>query len=369
MAFYDLYEALLPEVQEVEVVGSDRPPSDYTITTVLPPPHPSILTTQVVVVRNVGGFALPAGISRVMRRKLEALLVLGLDSAGVGHYHRLRHDEEEEKKEEEEGWGNGGTDTTTTITAATTTATAIATVNTAQATTTSATTTIGESTTPTPTTAPPLSKMLRAKGLLYPSRPFKDSFIRTMGSARDWPDGRGYYYHHYEDDNCDIAVWINEEDHVRIVGRKEGGGGTGAMVIVARRVLQVVEVLEGFLKGKGLGFMRHERLGFVTSSPESWGTGMRITVGCHMPQFRCTPKTKIRIKKEMGLGVLRDTTTLTTINVTNTSTLSHTTEAALVLWMEGQMASFLEKEGGAIEEVKAAAAIAATEEMMVVEES
>merc|ERR1719411_1151358 len=43
------------------------------------------------------------------------------------------------------------------------------------------------------------------------------------GMARDWPDGRGVYLNH----DKTFILWVNEEDHLRIVSMQKGGD-TGA---------------------------------------------------------------------------------------------------------------------------------------------
>jgi len=37
--------------------------------------------------------------------------------------------------------------------------------------------------------------------------------------ARDWPDARGIYHN----DDKNFLVWINEEDHSRIISMQKGG--------------------------------------------------------------------------------------------------------------------------------------------------
>jgi len=40
-----------------------------------------------------------------------------------------------------------------------------------------------------------------------------------LGMARDWPDARGIYHN----DDKNFLVWINEEDHSRIISMQKGG--------------------------------------------------------------------------------------------------------------------------------------------------
>ena len=43
--------------------------------------------------------------------------------------------------------------------------------------------------------------------------------LACAGMARDWPDARGIW--HYETKN--FLVWINEEDHTRVISMQKGG--------------------------------------------------------------------------------------------------------------------------------------------------
>jgi len=43
--------------------------------------------------------------------------------------------------------------------------------------------------------------------------------LLTAGMARDWPDARGIYHN----DDKNFLVWINEEDHSRIISMQKGG--------------------------------------------------------------------------------------------------------------------------------------------------
>ena len=41
----------------------------------------------------------------------------------------------------------------------------------------------------------------------------------SSGISRDWPDGRGIWHN----DNKTFLLWINEEDHTRIISMQKGG--------------------------------------------------------------------------------------------------------------------------------------------------
>ena len=43
--------------------------------------------------------------------------------------------------------------------------------------------------------------------------------LTSAGMARDWPDARGIFHN----DAKDFLVWINEEDHTRVISMETGG--------------------------------------------------------------------------------------------------------------------------------------------------
>merc|ERR1712035_21427 len=43
--------------------------------------------------------------------------------------------------------------------------------------------------------------------------------LTCAGMARDWPDGRGIWHN----ENKTFLVWVNEEDHLRVISMQKGG--------------------------------------------------------------------------------------------------------------------------------------------------
>lgn len=43
--------------------------------------------------------------------------------------------------------------------------------------------------------------------------------LLAAGMARDWPDARGIFHN----DNKTFLVWVNEEDHLRVISMQKGG--------------------------------------------------------------------------------------------------------------------------------------------------
>lgn len=43
--------------------------------------------------------------------------------------------------------------------------------------------------------------------------------LLAAGMARDWPDARGIWHN----DNKTFLIWVNEEDHLRVISMQKGG--------------------------------------------------------------------------------------------------------------------------------------------------
>merc|ERR1712130_216470 len=63
------------------------------------------------------------------------------------------------------------------------------------------------------------------------------------GMARDWPDARGIWHN----DNKDFLVWINEEDHLRIISMQKDGD----MQSCWRRWIDGLNKFEQYVKDQG----------------------------------------------------------------------------------------------------------------------
>ncbi|XP_065916504.1 uncharacterized protein [Dysidea avara] len=98
-----------------------------------------------------------------------------------------------------------------------------------------------------------------------------DRFLEAAGSNRDWPEGRGIYYNH----NKTFLVWVNEEDHLRIISM-EKGSDIGS---VFTRLCRAVNELDSRLGG----FQHTDKLGYLASCPTNIGTGMRASVHIKIP--------------------------------------------------------------------------------------
>jgi len=93
--------------------------------------------------------------------------------------------------------------------------------------------------------------------------------------ARDWPDARGIWHNQ----NKTFLVWINEEDHMRIISMEEGGN----MKRVFERWCDGLKTFEETIRRDGHEFMWNEHHGYILTCPSNLGTGMRAGVHVKLP--------------------------------------------------------------------------------------
>jgi len=112
--------------------------------------------------------------------------------------------------------------------------------------------------------------------LLY-DKPVSPLLIAS-GMARDWPDGRGFFINK----DRTLVVWVNEEDHSRIISMQQGDQGTGGcdMYAVFERFCKALDAIEVELKKDGYEYMFSNHLGYILTCPSNLGTGIRA--GCHV---------------------------------------------------------------------------------------
>ncbi|KAI7811942.1 creatine kinase U-type, mitochondrial-like [Triplophysa rosa] len=95
--------------------------------------------------------------------------------------------------------------------------------------------------------------------------------------ARDWPDARGIWHNSEKT----FLVWINEEDHTRVISMEKGGN----MKRVFERFCSGLQEVERLVQEKGWEFMWNERLGYILTCPSNLGTGLRAGVHVTLPHL------------------------------------------------------------------------------------
>uniref|UniRef100_A0A8C6VDR9 creatine kinase n=1 Tax=Naja naja TaxID=35670 RepID=A0A8C6VDR9_NAJNA len=101
--------------------------------------------------------------------------------------------------------------------------------------------------------------------------------LLASGMARDWPDGRGIWHN----DNKTFLVWINEEDHLRIISMQKGGN----MKEVFTRFCSGLTQLESLFKSQNYEYMWNSHLGYILTCPSNLGTGLRAGVHVKLPNL------------------------------------------------------------------------------------
>lgn len=85
-----------------------------------------------------------------------------------------------------------------------------------------------------------------------------DRFLQAANACRFWPTGRGIFHNISKT----FLVWINEEDHLRIISMQAGGD----LRTVYQRLVEAVQEIE-----QKVEFSRSERFGYLTFCPSNLG--------------------------------------------------------------------------------------------------
>jgi len=108
-------------------------------------------------------------------------------------------------------------------------------------------------------------------------KPGGGTLLTNAGAARDWPDGRGIFHNNEKS----FLVWVNEEDHMRVIAMQNGGNVQEVFDRWSRGVADV----ENVVKKEGREYMYDDHLGFVCTCPSNLGTGLRASVMIKLPEL------------------------------------------------------------------------------------
>ncbi|XP_004607796.1 creatine kinase M-type [Sorex araneus] len=175
--------------------------------------------------------------------------------------------------------------------------------------------------------------------------------LLASGMARDWPDARGIWHN----DNKSFLVWVNEEDHLRVISMQKGGN----MKEVFRRFCVGLQKIEEIFKKAGHPFMWNEHLGYVLTCPSNLGTGLRGGVHVKLEHLSKHPKfeeilTRLRLQKR-GTGGVDTAAVGSVFDVSNADRLGSSEVEQVQLVVDGvklmvEMEKKLEK-GGSIDDM------------------
>ena len=101
--------------------------------------------------------------------------------------------------------------------------------------------------------------------------------LTCAGMARDWPQARGIWHN----DEKSFLVWVNEEDHARVISMEKGGN----MKAVFNRFCDGLNKVEASIKSAGKDFMHNDHLGYILTCPSNLGTGLRAGVHVKLPKL------------------------------------------------------------------------------------
>ena len=99
-----------------------------------------------------------------------------------------------------------------------------------------------------------------------------DRHLQHANACNFWPKGRGIFHNN----DKTFLIWVNEEDHMRIISMQEGSD-VGA---VLDRLIRGVKGIE-----KAVPFSRDERLGYLTFCPTNLGSTVRASVHIKLPKI------------------------------------------------------------------------------------
>merc|ERR1712168_561879 len=155
--------------------------------------------------------------------------------------------------------------------------------------------------------------------------------LTCAGMARDWPDGRGIWHN----DAKSFLVWVNEEDHLRVIAMEKGGN----MREVFRRFCVGLGKIEEKLEKHNRGFMWNEHLGYVLTCPSNLGTGLRGGVHVKLPKLSVHAKfeeilTRLRLQKR-GTGGVDTASVGGVFDISNADRLGSSEVAQVQLVVDG----------------------------------
>jgi len=111
-----------------------------------------------------------------------------------------------------------------------------------------------------------------------------EPMLLSWRMERDWPQARGIYHNN----NKTALVWVNEEDHLRIISMQKGCD----IRAVFDRFAALVNAVEKACKAVGKGLEISPMYGNILSCPSNCGTGLRASMMIKIPLTSKQPEFK-----------------------------------------------------------------------------
>uniref|UniRef100_A0A8C5NB42 Creatine kinase S-type, mitochondrial n=1 Tax=Gouania willdenowi TaxID=441366 RepID=A0A8C5NB42_GOUWI len=132
-----------------------------------------------------------------------------------------------------------------------------------------------------------------------------------------------------------FLIWVNEEDHTRIISMEKGGN----MKRVFDRFCRGLKQVEQLIQERGWEFMWNERLGYILTCPSNLGTGLRAGVHIRLPLLSRDPRFKrildnLRLQKR-GTGGVDTAATGDTIDISNLDRLGRSEVELVQMVVDG----------------------------------
>jgi creatine kinase len=108
-----------------------------------------------------------------------------------------------------------------------------------------------------------------------------EPMLLSWRMERDWPHARGIYHNEMKS----ALVWVNEEDHLRIISMEKGKN----IRAVFDRFANLVHAVEAGCKQVGRGLEVSEKYGNILSCPSNCGTGLRASMMIKIPHASKQP--------------------------------------------------------------------------------
>eukprot|EP00812_Abedinium_dasypus_P009451 NODE_313_length_1677_cov_507.586930.p2 GENE.NODE_313_length_1677_cov_507.586930~~NODE_313_length_1677_cov_507.586930.p2 ORF type:complete len:431 (-),score=131.22 NODE_313_length_1677_cov_507.586930:247-1539(-) len=128
------------------------------------------------------------------------------------------------------------------------------------------------------------------------------TLLLASGMGRHWPDARGIFHNNAKN----LFVWVNEEDHLRIVsmqGTRAHPTFEGKQIKdVFARFIRACDEVQKVLRDEGYDFMHSAHLGWILTCPSNLGTGLRAGTMVTLPLLATRADFKA-ICGKMGLQV------------------------------------------------------------------
>lgn len=130
-------------------------------------------------------------------------------------------------------------------------------------------------------------KELQQRKLAFPRG---DRFQDAAGMNRDYPLGRGIYL----SDDKRVRIWLNEEDHLRVICQDATADIAGIFTLFCRVHDTMI---------RSIRFSHSQRYGYLTACPTNIGTSMRAGVHIKLQSLKNRPKSLLELATANNLQI------------------------------------------------------------------